>query len=301
MAGEVVKFQETVPAPRRSFDEVMHMAESFARSNLFGAKTVDQALALMMMAEAEGKHVATAMQDYDIIQGRPALKADAMLGRFQLAGGHVKWITMTDDACAAEFSHPTCAAHVIDWDMDRAKAAGLGGKDNWRKFKRQMLRARVIAEGVRSTFPACLRGAPHYVSEEVQDFEPTRSPPNPARGQLAAPDEPGQVEQHREPTTFHDEVSNVPGGFRSLKTIEVDEEQRTDHTADPEWAILSADLTGNCESRADVLAWWEARKKTLKQRKPHFAKAFYQGEVIPFAASFAQTVEWEEEDAGARG
>ena len=30
------------------------------------------------------------------------------------------------------------------------------------------------------------------------------------------------------------------------------------------------------------------------------AKAFYQGEVIPFAASFAQTVEWED-DAGARG
>lgn len=293
MAGEVVKFQETVPAPRRSFDEVMHMAESFARSNLFGAKTVDQALALMMMAEAEGKHVATAMQDYDIIQGRPALKADAMLGRFQLAGGHVKWITMTDDACAAEFSHPTCAAHVIDWDMDRAKAAGLGGKDNWRKFKRQMLRARVIAEGVRSTFPACLRGAPHYVSEEVQDFEPPQRQAAPA---IEAPREEAPA-----PVTFHDTTSNVPGGFKSLKTIEVDEEQRTDHTADPEWSTLSAQLGGNCECRADVLAWWDARKKDLKARKPHFARAFHAQVIIPFAASFAQTVEWEEEDAGARG
>lgn len=293
MAGEVVKFQETAPAPRRSFDEVMHMAESFARSNLFGAKTVDQALALMMMAEAEGKHVATAMQDYDIIQGRPALKADAMLGRFQLAGGHVKWITMTDDACAAEFSHPTCAAHVIDWDMDRAKAAGLGGKDNWRKFKRQMLRARVIAEGVRSTFPACLRGAPHYVSEEVQDFEPPTRQPAPA---IEAPREEAPA-----PVAFHDQPSNVPGGFKSLKSIEVDEEQRTDHTADPEWSTLSAQLGGNCECRADVLAWWDARKKDLKARKPHFARAFHAQVIIPFAASFAQTVEWEEEDAGARG
>lgn len=291
MAGEVIKFQEAAPAPRRSFDEVMHMAESFARSNLFGAKTVDQALALMMMAEAEGKHVATAMQDYDIIQGRPALKADAMLGRFQLAGGHVKWITMTDDACAAEFSHPTCAAHVIDWDMDRAKAAGLGGKDNWRKFKRQMLRARVIAEGVRSTFPACLRGAPHYVSEEVQDFEPLRQ---------TAPAIEAPREEAPAPVAFHDQTSNVPGGFKSLKTIEVDEEQRTDHTADPEWTTLSAQLGGNCESRSDVLAWWDAHKKELKQRKPHFARAFHAQVVIPFAASFAQTVEWED-DAGARG
>jgi len=306
VAGEVIKFQEAVPAPRRSFDEVMHMAESFARSNLFGAKTVDQALALMMMAEAEGKHVATAMQDYDIIQGRPALKADAMLGRFQLAGGHVKWITMTDDACAAEFSHPTCAAHVIDWDMDRAKAAGLGGKDNWRKFKRQMLRARVIAEGVRSTFPACLRGAPHYVSEEVQDFEPPAQTSRQAVASAIAPPRDAEVTATGAvdfnvpaPVAFHDQTSNVPGGFRSLKTIEVDEEQRTDHTADPEWSTLSAQLGGNCECRADVLAWWDAHKKELKNRKPHFARAFHAQVVIPFAASFAQTVEWE--DAGARG
>jgi hypothetical protein len=131
-----------------------------------------------------------------------------------------------------------------------------------------------------------------YAPEEQIDFEPTRQPV-PA---IEAPREEAPA-----PVAFHDQTSNVPGGFKSLKTIEVDEEQRTDHTADPEWATLSADLTGNCESRADVLAWWEARKKTLKQRRPHFAKAFYQGEVIPFAASFSQTVEWEEEDAGARG
>lgn len=175
MAGEVVKFEQ-FPAQRRSFDEIMLMASAFCKSGMFGVKTQDQALALMLMAEAEGKHVATAMQDYDVIQGRPALKADAMLGRFQVAGGHVKWIEMTDDKCSGEFSHPSCAPHVIDWDMDRAKQAGLGAKDNWRKFRRQMLRARTIAEGVRSTFPACLRGAPHYVSEEVQDFEPVASP-----------------------------------------------------------------------------------------------------------------------------
>jgi len=309
MAGEVIKVQEALPAPRRSFDEVMHMAESFARSNLFGAKTVDQALALMMMAEAEGKHVATAMQDYDIIQGRPALKADAMLGRFQLAGGHVKWLKMTDDECAAEFSHPTCAPHVIDWDMERAKAAGLGSKDNWRKFKRQMLRARVIAEGVRSTFPACLRGAPHYVSEEVQDFEPTpqHSPravaaPTPASPavEVERTEAGGANANDAPPVSFHDQPSNVPGGFKSLKQIEVDEEQRTDHTQDPEWTSLSNELSGNCECRADVLAWWDSHKKKLKARKPHFAKAFHQQVIIPFAASFAQTVEWDDE-AGARG
>jgi hypothetical protein len=301
MAGELVKIEHAPVAPRRSFDEIMRMAETIAKSRLFGVTQVDQVVALMLMAEAEGRHVASAMQDYSVIQGKPSLKAEAMLARFQQAGGKVKWTCLTDERVSAVFSHAQCEPVEIDWDTDRAQQAGLIGKDMYKKYPRNMLKARVISDGVRSAWPACLGGM--YTPEEVSDFEPARksiSPPA-VRGQLAAPENAGQHEPSREPTSFHDEVSNVPGGFKSLKSIEVDEEQRTDHTADPEWAILSADLTGNCESRADVLAWWEARKKTLKQRKPHFAKAFYQAEVIPFAASFAQTVEWEEEDAGARG
>jgi hypothetical protein len=86
----------------------------------------------------------------------------------------------------------------------------------------------------------------------------------------------------------------VPGGFKSLKTIEVDEEQRTDHTADPEWTVLDTHMRGLCENKADVTEWWNARKKELKQRKPHFAKAFFQNNVIPFAASFEAQQVWED-------
>lgn len=59
----------------------------------------------------------------------------------------------------------------MDWDMTRAKAAGLGGKDNWKKYPRQMLRARVISDGVRGVYPAVLQG--FYTPEEVQDFAPS--------------------------------------------------------------------------------------------------------------------------------
>ena len=299
MAGELVKIEHAAPAQRRSFDEVSAMADAIVASKLWGQTTVPQVIALMLMAEAEGRHVASAMQDYIVISGKPSLKAEAMLGRFQRAGGHIRWTHMTDEKVAAIFSHPQCDPVEIEWDMARARQAQLTNQ-MWKKYPRQMLRARVISEGVRTAFPGALGGM--YAPEEVIDFEqPVRSPPpTPARGQLAASEEPGQVEQPREPTSFHDEVSNVPGGFRSLKTIEVDEEQRFDHTADPEWSTLSAQLGGNCECRADVLAWWDAHKKELKQRKPHFARAFHAQVVIPFAASFAQTVEWED-DAGARG
>lgn len=305
MAGEVVKFEHSAPAPRRSFDEIMRMAETIAKSRLFGVTQVDQVVALMLMAEAEGRHVASAMQDYSVIQGKPSLKAEAMLARFQQAGGKVKWTCLTDERVAAIFSHAQCEPVEIDWDMARAKQAQLANP-MWKKYPRQMLRARVISEGVRTAYPGVLGGL--YAPEEQIDFEPAASVSRPA---VAPSPQPLAVEvEHTEagagdltpsaPASFHDQPSNVPGGFKSLKTIEVDEEQRTDHTKDPEWTTLSTELTGNCECRADVLAWWEARKKDLKQRKPHFAKAFYQGEVIPFAASFAQTVVYEDEP-GARG
>ena len=305
MAGEVVRFEQPAPAPRRSFDEIMRMAETIAKSRLFGVTQVDQVVALMLMAEAEGRHVASAMQDYSVIQGKPSLKAGAMLARFQQAGVKVKWTCLTDERVAAIFSHSQCEPVEIDWDMDRAKRAQLANP-MWKKYPRQMLRARVISEGVRTAYPGVLGGL--YAPEEQIDFEPAASVSRPA---VAPSPQPLAVEvEHTEagagdstptaPASFHDQPSNVPGGFKSLKTIEVDEEQRTDHTQDPEWGILSTHLTGNCESRADVLAWWEARKKELKQRKPHFAKAFYQGEVIPFAASFAQTVVYEDEP-GERG
>jgi hypothetical protein len=53
--------------------------------------------------------------------------------------------------------------------MERANAAGLTGKATWRQYPDQMLSARVVAEGVRAVFPACLNGV--YLAEEVQDFD----------------------------------------------------------------------------------------------------------------------------------
>jgi hypothetical protein len=147
------------------------MAQSFVNSKLFGLGTVDQAMALFFVAQSEGIHPATAAKEYNIIQGKPALKADAMLARFQKAGGKVKWITMTDEKVSAEFSHEQGGSIVIDWDMARAKKAQIGGKDNWNKYPRQMLRARVISEGVRTVYPGVIIGV--YTPEEVADFTGT--------------------------------------------------------------------------------------------------------------------------------
>ena len=151
------------------------MANAIVKSGLFGMKTADQALALMIVATAEGRHPGSVASDYHIIQGRASLKSDSMLARFQQSGGRVEWHDHTNEKVAATFSHPAGGSLRIDWDMARAKAAGLGGKDNWRSYPRQMLRARVISEGLRATFPAVLNGM--YTPEEVGEFDAPRTAP----------------------------------------------------------------------------------------------------------------------------
>ena len=145
------------------------MSQAIVKSFLFGIKTQEQAMALMLVAEAEGRHPATIVQDYDIIQGRPAIKSNAALARFQQSGGKIQWKTRTDTVAECVFEHPQGGSISIIWDIERAKKAELTSKDNWRKFLAQMLSARVIAEGVRAVFPACLNG--FYLPEEVQDFK----------------------------------------------------------------------------------------------------------------------------------
>lgn len=150
--------------------DMQQMAKIGVESNFFGIKKPTEAMALMLIAQAEGKHPATVFSQYHVIQGRPALKADAMLARFQQAGGAVQWTERTDKACAATFSHPQGGKCEVRWTLDDAKRAGLlNGKSNWTQYPRQMLSARVVSEGVRAVFPGVLGG--FYTPEEVSQFE----------------------------------------------------------------------------------------------------------------------------------
>jgi hypothetical protein len=151
------------------YGEIERMAQAIAKSGLFGIKTPEQAAALMLIANAEGMHPAIAARDFHVIQGRPALKADAMLARFQAAGGKVNWTNYMDQRVTAIFSHPSGGSVEIDWTIEQAKRAGLTGKDVWRQYPRAMLRARVISEGIRTVYPGVAVGV--YTPEEIGDFD----------------------------------------------------------------------------------------------------------------------------------
>ncbi len=154
------------------FDAMNQMATAVAKSGLWkSAAKPEQALALMLLCQSEGLHPMTAVRRYDLIQGTPTLKSEAQLAEFYKRGGCVKWIKRDETECRAKFSHPKhCPDGVeIHWTIEMAKKANLTGKDNWKNYPRQMLSARVQAEGVQVVDPGA--GLGMLLSEEAIDVQ----------------------------------------------------------------------------------------------------------------------------------
>ena len=149
--------------------EIERMAGAISKSGLFGMRTPEQAVALMLLAQAEGQHPVTAARDYHSVQGKPVMKAAAMLARFQDRGGRVEWHELTDEIARATFTHPLGGSITMQWDKERAERAGLLGRQTWKQYPRAMLRARLVNEAISSVFPGVCVGI--YTPEEVADFD----------------------------------------------------------------------------------------------------------------------------------
>lgn len=154
-------------------EQVQVIAETVAKSGLFpDIDTKEKAFALMMLCQAEGLHPIQALKRYNIIQNRPAMKADAMLAEFNRQGGRVEWLEYNEKAVEAKFTHPNNTFIKIRWTIEMVKQITQAGrpliaKDNWKNYPRQMLKARVISEGLRAIMPEVCVGI--YTVEEMQD------------------------------------------------------------------------------------------------------------------------------------
>ena len=170
---------------RFTLQEMWQMSNAFAKSGMFGLHSPEQALSLLLIAQAEGIHPAKAMMEYHVIENKPSLKADAMLARHQRNGGKVNWVCRTDIKVTAFFSGPLGEVEIT-WDQARAMKAGLWGKQNFQRHPAQMLAARCTSEGVRAVNPAAIQG--FYAPEELGDYtDETDSDPPPPAKQMPAP------------------------------------------------------------------------------------------------------------------
>jgi hypothetical protein len=101
-------------------------------------------------------------QTYHVIEGRPTMRADAMVARFCRNGGDYEITKWTDKVCAIKFAwtrngKPKSFEYEFTMDdANRAKLVKSGG--SWEKTPKQMLFARCVSMGLRSFVPELFAG-----------------------------------------------------------------------------------------------------------------------------------------------
>jgi|GEM_PF-2043896 len=185
--GGVIALQtEAAPAPQArpamgiltptNLGEAMKMAEILADSSIvpkdFQGRPGNVLIACQWGAEI-GLQPLQAMQSIAVINGRPSIWGDAMLGLVQGSG----LLESIDEEISEDGQVATCTirrrgqanAVVRTFTMDEAKRAGLSGKAGpWQQYPRRMLQLRARGFALRDTFADVLRGV--AIAEEARDM-----------------------------------------------------------------------------------------------------------------------------------
>lgn len=141
----------------------------------FRGKPEETAAAILTGSEL-GLSPMASLRAIHVIQGRPTLSAAVMRAVCQAAGHSITVVEATATRAVVEGSRRG-SQHVqrSTWTMDRAKNAGVTGKDNWKNFPQEMLTARATAEVARLIAADLLHGL--YTDDEVDEPAPLRRDP----------------------------------------------------------------------------------------------------------------------------
>lgn len=176
MSDEIVP---AAPASLEVYDRIIDpltaiktLGGAIFKSGIFGLDRPEQGEVLAMQCLAERKSPLELARTYHFIQGQLAIRSDALLAKYHIAGGQIQWVKRTDEEVEAVFSRGNSKATITATMKEyigngtATKADGKTLKDNWRKWPRRMLTARAISEGVRLVAPECCFGV--YVAEEIE-------------------------------------------------------------------------------------------------------------------------------------
>jgi hypothetical protein len=142
--------------------------------------TVDQGQALALTMLCERLTPLDFIKKYHIIQGRPTMRADAMLAEFRMnQGGKYKKLQRSPEVAEIEFTDREGETYVekLTWEGAQEsrdpwvnwKDHSKGLKDNWATpiDRKRMLWARLVSDSMRFICPEMVAGV--YTPEEIED------------------------------------------------------------------------------------------------------------------------------------
>lgn len=136
-------------------------------------------VACMMYGAEIGIGPMQALRSIDVVQGKPTPSAELLRAMIYNAG-HELWIVEASATRVTvggrRYGQPR--EHTVTWTSEMARAAGLTGKESWKKYPRQMLLARATSELARSVFPDAIRGLGHL--DDVADMPAVDTTPEDA-------------------------------------------------------------------------------------------------------------------------
>ena len=129
----------------------------------------EMAIAAAVMTGAElGLGPMESLRSIYLVEGKPQLAAELMLRLALRAGVRIEWLESTDTAVKARFTRSGFPDHVEAFTWADVTRAGLAGRDIWKKYPRNMMRARNVSNALRGWAPDVL-GAGVYVEGEIAD------------------------------------------------------------------------------------------------------------------------------------
>lgn len=154
-------------------DQQINYAKAMAVSNLLPVayqNHPENVLVALEQGRALGIAPIQAMNQINVIKGKPALSADLIAALVRRAGHRLR--VEGDDtyaqATVIRADDPDYIPKPVRWDMERAKRAGLLGNPSWQKYPAAMLRARAISEAARAWANDALYGF-IYTPEELDN------------------------------------------------------------------------------------------------------------------------------------
>lgn len=222
--GELLTSESGLMAWARDAAEAYKVSQSLAKTSFVSKpfqNNPGEVTAAILTGQEIGLSPMAALRSIDIIQGTPAMRANAMRGLVQ-GHGHEVWVDESTQTRAVVCGQRKGSDKVQRsvWTIDRASRLGLTGKDNWKKQPEVMLVARATAELCRLIASDVLLGMPYAVEEldETTGEEPKPRKRTAQRKPLPAPVP--ELEEPQAPTPEPEEPEEPAQGEEQDKGTE---------------------------------------------------------------------------------